>query len=75
MNELLLKYSDHKFFNEIASQTKNVKILQTQTKIISTIITLDSNNISIDNIKRLAIDGIFDEIPSIRSLCWKVLVI
>ena len=51
MNELLLKYSDHKFFNEIASQTKNVKILQTQTKIISTIITLDSNNISIDNIK------------------------
>ena len=74
MNELLLKYSDHKFFNEIISETKNVTLLQIQTKIISTIITLDSKNIILDNVKRLAIDGAFDEIPSIRSLCWKVLL-
>ena len=64
---------DNKYFSAIIMNSSN---LQEKSKnlIIEIINVLNSNNINLIFLKKSIIKGILDVSPSLRSLCWKILL-
>ena len=64
---------DNKFFSAIIINASN---LQEKSKnlIIEIINELNSNKINLLYLKKSIIKGILDVSPSLRSLCWKILL-
>lgn len=72
MEQEILNYSEHKFFSDIIKSTK--KLSENLKHYVLLIIkTLDSSDIDIDGLGRLAYEGL-DESASLRNLVWKVLL-
>lgn len=66
--------NEHKFFGIIISKTINIAGEKLRLKIIDIIKTINSPIINYQNLKNLIFDGLPDDIPSLRSLVWKIIL-
>jgi hypothetical protein len=72
---LLLDFlNDHKFFGIIINKILNVSSEKLKNKILEILKLLNSKNIDSDNLRRIVFEGLPDDIPSLRSLIWKLLL-
>ena len=75
-NNLLIKeledYKEHKYFSEIINTTSHLP-LSLKQKLLMIIKTLDCKHINKDILNSYVFTGL-DEAPSLRALCWKVLL-
>jgi len=72
INKELETYLEHKYFSDIIKNTREISDNSKYT-VLMIIKILDSKNINIDQLKKLVYEGL-DEIPSLRSIVWKVLL-
>lgn len=65
---------EHKFFGIIVTKAVNIASEKLKNKIFEIIKILNSTSINSYNLKKLVFDGLPDDIPSLRSLVWKMLL-
>ena len=65
-------YSDHKFFGVIITESKKLDDIY-KSSLHNIIQTLNSNNIVLSKIYKISLI-LFELIPSLRSICWKLLL-
>jgi TBC1 domain family member 13 len=73
-DSLLEQLSDHKFFGIIVSKVINVSSEKLKNKIIDIIKNLNSSKINYPVLRKIVFEGLPDDIPSMRSLIWKLLL-
>lgn len=66
--------NEHKFFGLIISKAVNIQAEKLKNKIIDIIKIINSQKINLYNLKKLLSDGLPDDIPSLRSLIWKMMM-
>lgn len=71
---LLDQLNDHKFFGIIVSKVLNVSSEKLKNKILDIIKNLNSSNINYPILRKIIFEGLPDDIPSMRSLIWKLLL-
>ena len=68
------QFVEHKFFGIIFNKTINISSEKIKTRILEIIKLLDSTNINSIELKKMIFDGLPDDIPSLRSLTWKIIL-
>ena len=68
-----LEFTDHKFFGIIISKTQSISSEKLKTKVLEILKTINSDKINFYKLTRHVFEGLPDDIPSLRSLAWKIL--
>jgi len=68
-----LEFTDHKFFGIIISKTQNISSEKLKIKVLEILKTINSYKINFYKLTRHVFEGLPDDIPSLRSLAWKIL--
>jgi hypothetical protein len=66
--------NEHKFFGIIIAKTMNISSEKLKSRIVEILKILNSEKINSYNLKRTIFEGLPDDIPSLRSLTWKILL-
>lgn len=69
-----LNHKKNKMISFIITKLPLISCEKIKNRIISLITRLDSPKIAFDGLKQLIVDGIPEDIPSLRSLIWKILL-
>jgi hypothetical protein len=69
LNELI----EHKFFGTIVSKYSNIASEKLKSKVLEILKTINTDKINFYKIRRFIFEGLPDDIPSLRSLSWKLL--
>jgi len=64
---------DHKFFGTIISKLSNISSEKLKNKVQEILKTINSDKINFYKIRRFIFEGLPDDIPSLRSIAWKLL--
>lgn len=65
---------EHKFFGIIVNKIKAISSEKIKTRILEFVNILNSSNVDFLGLKRLVFEGLPDEVPSLRSLAWKMIL-
>ena len=68
-----LELTDHKFFGIILSKTQNISSEKLKIKVLEILKTINCDKINFYKLSRHVFEGLPDDIPSLRSLAWKIL--
>lgn len=71
---LIQNFNEHKFFGIIVNKLNNISSEKIKLRILDIIKILNSNNIDFLQLKRTIFEGLPDEVPSLRSLGWKMIM-
>jgi hypothetical protein len=74
LDEYLDELSEHKFFEIIANKTKNIYSEKLKFKIVQILKIINSPKIHFQSLRDIIFEGLPDEIPSLRSLVYKMLL-
>jgi hypothetical protein len=65
---------DHKFFGILVEKASNMQSEKIKTKVFEIIKSLNNSKINILALNKIIFEGLPDDIPSLRSLIWKILL-
>jgi len=66
--------NEHKFFGIMINKLNNISSEKIKLKIIEIIKILNSTNIDFLHLKKIIFEGLPDDVPSLRSLSWKMML-
>jgi len=66
--------NEHKFFGIIITKAYNISSEKIKNKILDILKHLNSNKINIFSLNKIIFEGLPDDIPSLRSIIWKILL-
>jgi hypothetical protein len=71
---LIYELHEHKFLGIIVNKTINISSEKTKLRVFEIVKLLNSDKIDIKKLKELIFEGLPDDISSLRSLTWKLLM-
>lgn len=66
--------NEHKFFGIIVNKMNNISSEKIKLRILDIIKILNSSNIDFLQLKKIIFEGLPDDVPSLRSLGWKIIM-
>lgn len=74
IKSMILNLNEHKFFGIIINKMNNISSEKIKSRILEIIKILNSSNIDFLQLKKMIFDGLPDDVPSLRSLGWKIIM-
>ncbi len=74
INTMIQNLNEHKFFGIIVNKMNNISSEKIKLRILDIIKILNSSNIDFLQLKRMIFEGLPDDVPSLRSLGWKIIM-
>lgn len=71
---IIQNFNEHKFFGIIVNKLNNISSEKIKLKILEIIKILNSQEIDFLQLKKIIFEGLPDEVPSLRSLGWKMIM-
>ncbi len=74
LKTMIQNLNEHKFFGIIVNKINNISSEKIKLRILDIIRILNSTNIDFLQLKRMIFEGLPDDVPSLRSLGWKMIM-
>ena len=71
---MIQNLNEHKFFGIIVNKLNKISSEKIRLRILDIIKILDSTNIDFLQLKKIIFEGLPDDVPSLRSLGWKMIM-
>ena len=71
---MIQNLNEHKFFGIIVNRINNISSEKIKIRILEIIKILNSSNIDFLLLKKMIFEGLPDDVPSLRSLGWKIIM-